>query len=112
MHANLAEVMTEAAYARMEELAATLEARLVEVIGRLRLPWHVVRLGARVEFVFSPLPLRNGSQAEAHHHPRLERALHIAFVNRGVLIAPFHNVMLVSPTSTSSNGLSRRSSRP
>jgi glutamate-1-semialdehyde 2,1-aminomutase len=103
MRANLAEVMTEAAYAHMEELAAALEARLGAVIGRLGLPWHVVRLGARVEFVFSPAPLRNGSQAEAHHHPRLERALHIGFVNRGVLIAPFHNMMLISPKTRPSD---------
>jgi len=52
-----------------------------------------------VELVFSPTPLRNGAQAEAKHRDQLERAMHIAFVNRGVLIAPFHNMMLVSPNT-------------
>ena len=32
--------------------------------------------------------------------PDLEAAIHVALVNRGVLIAPFHNMMLVSPTTT------------
>ena len=30
----------------------------------------------------------------------LEQALHSALVNRGCLIAPFHNMMLVSPATT------------
>ena len=30
----------------------------------------------------------------------LEAAIHVALVNRGVLIAPFHNMMLVSPATT------------
>ena len=29
----------------------------------------------------------------------LEAAIHVSLVNRGVLIAPFHNMMLVSPVT-------------
>jgi glutamate-1-semialdehyde 2,1-aminomutase len=64
------------------------------------LPWHVARVGARVEFICAPGPLRNGAEAEAAHAPSLEAAFHVALVNRGVLIAPFHNMMLVSPATT------------
>ena len=32
-------------------------------------------------------------------HPTLEAAIHVALVNRGALIAPFHNMMLVSPAT-------------
>jgi glutamate-1-semialdehyde 2,1-aminomutase len=67
---------------------------------QLGLSWHVVRVGARVEFVCAPGPLRNGSEAEAAHAPALERAIHLALVNRGCLIAPFHNMMLASPATT------------
>jgi len=59
------------------------------VIARHALPWHVVRVGARVEFVCAPGPLGNGTEA----------ALHLGLVNRGCLIAPFHNMMLVSPVT-------------
>ena len=56
--------------------------------------------GARTEFQFCPTPPRNGSEAEAAMHPVLEHALHLALLNRGVLITPFHNMMLVCPDTT------------
>ena len=83
----------------MERLARRLDAGLTGAIGRHRLPWHVARVGARVEFICAPGPLRNGGEAEAAHAPELEAAIHVALVNRGVLIAPFHNMMLVSPAT-------------
>ena len=92
--------MTPEAYAHMENLAAVLEQGLRAVIDDARLPWHVVRVGARVEFVCAPGPLRNGTEAEAAHAPALERAIHLSLLARGCLIAPFHNMMLVSPATT------------
>ncbi|MEW9834092.1 aspartate aminotransferase family protein [Mesorhizobium marinum] len=100
MRATLEEVMTEANYDHMERLAKRLEAGLSAAIARHRLPWHVARVGARVEFICAEGPLRNGGEAEAAHAPALEAAIHVALVNRGVLIAPFHNMMLVSPATT------------
>lgn len=100
MRATLEEVMTEASYAHMERLAQRLEAGLSAAIAANGLPWHVSRVGARVEFICAPGPLRNGEEAEAAHAPALEAAIHVALVNRGVLIAPFHNMMLVSPATT------------
>jgi glutamate-1-semialdehyde 2,1-aminomutase len=80
--------------------AATLLDGLQATIRRRELPWHALRLGARVEFVCAPGPLRNGSEAEAAHRPALERALHLALLNRGCLIAPFHNMMLTCPATS------------
>jgi len=100
MRATLGDVMTDANYAHMERLAATLETGLAKTIARHRLPWHVARVGARVEFICAPGPLRNGGEAETAHAPALEAAIHVALVNRGVLIAPFHNMMLVSPATS------------
>ncbi|MEO6300855.1 MAG: aspartate aminotransferase family protein, partial [Paracoccaceae bacterium] len=62
-------------------------------------PWHVVRVGARVEFICAPGPLLNGAEAALAHHPEIERAIHVALLNRGCLIAPFHNMMLCSPVT-------------
>jgi len=99
LRATLARVMTAKAYAHMERGAARLEAGLARVIAAHGAPWHVVRVGARVEFICAPGPLHNGAQAMAAHQPALEAALHVALVNRGCLIAPFHNMMLISPAT-------------
>lgn len=99
MRATLEEVMTDEAYARMERLAHRLERGLAAAIARNVLPWHVARVGARVEFICAPGPLRNGAQAEAAHMPALEAAIHVGLINRGCLIAPFHNMMLISPAT-------------
>ncbi|RUY29363.1 aminotransferase class III-fold pyridoxal phosphate-dependent enzyme, partial [Mesorhizobium sp. M7A.F.Ca.CA.004.12.1.1] len=100
MRATLEEVMTQENYDRMDHLARRLDAGLTGVIDRYRLPWHVSRVGARVEFICAPGPLRNGAEAEMAHAPELEAAIHVALVNRGVLIAPFHNMMLISPATS------------
>ena len=99
LRATLDEVMTEEAYAHMEKGAARLADGLAEVIATHDAPWHVVRVGARVEFICAPGPLRNGSEAAQAHQPALEAAIHTALLNRGCLIAPFHNMMLVSPAT-------------
>ncbi len=99
MRATLEHVMTAKNYAHMEKLAVRLAAGLDKVITTAKLPWHVLRVGARVEFICAPGPLKNGTEAELAHAPALERAIQLAMVNRGVLIAPFHNMMLVSPVT-------------
>ena len=99
MKATLTEVMTAKNYRHMERLADRLARGLSTAIEAAGLPWHVARVGARVEFICAPGPLRNGAEAEAAHAPELEAAIHLALVNRGYLIAPFHNMMLVSPAT-------------
>ncbi|GAB1477656.1 aspartate aminotransferase family protein [Paracoccaceae bacterium] len=97
LRATLAAVMTVKNYDHMEKLAERLSAGLRKVIDRVQAPWHVVRVGARVEFICAPGPLKNGAEAALAHQPQVERALHVALLNRGSLIAPFHNMMLISP---------------
>ncbi|MFO1255470.1 MAG: aspartate aminotransferase family protein [Sphingomonadaceae bacterium] len=100
MRACLTEVMTPAAYAHMLPLAEELAARTRGVIAGRGLDWHVARLGARGEFICDPVPAQNGTEARAKMHGPLEHALHLFLINRGVLIAPFHNMTLVSPATT------------
>lgn len=99
MRATLEHLMTAKNYAHMEKLADQLEAGLNKAIQAAKLPWHALRVGARVEFICAPGPLKNGTEAEHAHAPAVERAVQLALVNRGVLIAPFHNMMLVSPVT-------------
>lgn len=98
--ATLSQVMTAANYARMEAGAARLCAGLTKAIARHGAPWHALRVGARVEFICTPGPLRNGTEAQAAHAPVLEAAVHQGLLNRGCLIAPFHNMMLISPATS------------
>ncbi|MGB5104602.1 MAG: aspartate aminotransferase family protein [Steroidobacteraceae bacterium] len=100
MRATLEQVMTPEACEHMDQLAGRLAAGLQDAIGRHGLPWHVVRVGARVEFVCARGPLTNGTEAEAAHAPALEQAIHLGLLNRGCLIAPFHNMMLTCPATT------------
>lgn len=97
MRATLEQVMTENAYAHMLALAASLASGLRTLIARHALPWSVTVLGARCEFQFCPTPPRNGAEAEAAFHDSLQRALHLYLINRGLLITPFHNMMLCCP---------------
>jgi glutamate-1-semialdehyde 2,1-aminomutase len=99
LRATLDQVMTAKAYAHMDKLAERLSHGLAAVIDRVAAPWHVVRVGARVEFICAPGPLKNGTEAAAAHQPEVEAALHVALLNRGCLIAPFHNMMLISPAT-------------
>jgi glutamate-1-semialdehyde 2,1-aminomutase len=97
--ATLAKVMTPANYAHMEKLGDRLSHGLAKSIDRHRMPWHVVRVGARVEFICAPGPLKNGAAASYAHQPQVEAAIHTGLINRGSLIAPFHNMMLISPAT-------------
>jgi glutamate-1-semialdehyde 2,1-aminomutase len=99
LEATLSEVMTPENYAHMEKGAERLSSGLARAIEGHGAPWQVVRVGARVEFICAPGPLTNGTEAAAAHQPQVEAAVHTALLNRGTLIAPFHNMMLVSPAT-------------
>jgi len=49
--------------------------------------------------VCSAIPPRNGSEARAAMDHELESTIHLYLANRGILLAPFHNMMLVSPVT-------------
>ena len=100
MRAMLEEVMTPAAFDHMIALAGELVEGLRGVIAAHALPWHVTNVGARVELICAPVAPRNGTEARAAMDPALETLLHLMLVNRGVLLAPFHNMMLLSPQTT------------
>ncbi len=99
LRATLAEVMTAENYEHMEKGPPGCRAGLARAIDAHGAPWHVVRVGARVEFICAHGPLRNGTEATAAHQPELEAAIHLSLLNRGCLIAPFHNMMLISPAT-------------
>jgi glutamate-1-semialdehyde 2,1-aminomutase len=98
--ATLAEVLTDEAFERMIALGERFESGVADVIERHRLPWHVTRLGCRVEYLFRAERPRTGSEAAAGGDPLLDRLIHLYALNRGILLTPFHNMALMSPATT------------
>jgi glutamate-1-semialdehyde 2,1-aminomutase len=98
--ATLAEVLTDEAFERMISLGERFEAGVADVIERRGLPWHVTRLGCRVEYLFRAERPRTGSEAAAGGDPELDRLIHLYALNRGILLTPFHNMALMSPETT------------
>src|SRR4051794_5178635 len=98
--ATLCEVLTAAAFEHAIAVGMRLREGIEAAIERHGAPWHAVQLGARVEYRFTAEPPRNGSESRAIDEPELERFLHLHALNRGVLITPFHNMLLASPATT------------
>jgi glutamate-1-semialdehyde 2,1-aminomutase len=103
IRATLGEVLTDEAFERMIPLAEGWESGVNEVIRTRGVPWHVTRLGARAEYHVSPTPPRDGAEQMANADHLLEQYLHLAAMNRGVLMTPFHNMALMSPATTAAD---------
>jgi glutamate-1-semialdehyde aminotransferase len=103
IRATLTEVLTDEAYGRMIPLAKRWTAGVDDAISVHGVPWHVTRLGCRAEYHFLPQPPRTGAEQWAHSDPELERFLHLWAIGRGVLMTPFHNMALMSPSTTESD---------
>jgi glutamate-1-semialdehyde 2,1-aminomutase len=100
MRATLGEVLTDEAFDRMEELAIRFTDGVQDVIARHELPWHIVRLGCRAEYLFRPNPAKDGVEAAAGQDDELDAYIHLFLLNRAVLLTPFHNMALMSPATT------------
>jgi glutamate-1-semialdehyde 2,1-aminomutase len=100
MRATLGEVMTDEAFEQMIALGERFEDGVRTVIESRGLPWHVVRLGCRVEYLFRADRARNGSEAAAGQDEELDAFIHLYLLNRGILMTPFHNMALMSPATT------------
>jgi glutamate-1-semialdehyde 2,1-aminomutase len=100
VRATLEHVLTEEAFARMIALGEQFEQGVQAVIDERDLPWHVTRLGCRIEYLFRPERPVIGSDAAAGGDHLLDRLIHLYALNRGVLLTPFHNMALISPATT------------
>jgi glutamate-1-semialdehyde 2,1-aminomutase len=98
--ATLTDVLDDAAWEHTEPLASRLVVGVEEALRRHDVPWHIVQLGCRAEYRFSPEPPRSGGEAAQLGDAELERYLHLHALNRGVLITPFHNMALIAPSTT------------
>lgn len=100
MEATLKHVATEEAFERMIAGQNRLSDGLDATLQKYDIPWSVTRSGARCELQFMPRLPVNGSEAKAHFDWELIYYTHLYLANRGVLITPFHNMMLVPPMAS------------
>jgi glutamate-1-semialdehyde 2,1-aminomutase len=100
IRATLENVLTQENYDRMIPIAKRLADGVDNIIKEYDLPWHVHRIGCRAEYRFSKIPPRNGREAMKILDVDVDVLVHVFMANRGVLLTPFHSMVLISPDTT------------
>ena len=100
MRETLANVATEEAFDRMFAGLNRLADGLEAVLKKHNVPWSLTRSGARCELQFMPNMPTNGTEAKNFFDWQLMYYTHLYLNNRGIVITPFHNMMLVSPVTS------------
>jgi glutamate-1-semialdehyde 2,1-aminomutase len=97
VRATLSTTLRAEDFASMVPMATAWAAGVQATIDRAGLPWCVQQLGGRAEYWFCPLP-RDGAAAAAAADHELDAFMHLWAINRGILLTPFHNMALMSPS--------------
>ncbi|HUM56592.1 MAG TPA: aspartate aminotransferase family protein [Bacillota bacterium] len=100
MRAVLGEVLTQEYYDKNIPLAKRFNEGVQSVISKYGLPWNTTQLGCRTEYWFRKEPAKNGGEAEAAVDFELDQYMHLASMNRGFLMTPFHNMALISAATS------------
>lgn len=100
MRATLSKVATPEAFERMLAGQERLSDGLDAVLAKNNIPWSLTRSGSRCELQFMPTLPKNGSEAKAFFDWEIMYYTHSFLSNRGILITPFHNMMLIPPVAT------------
>ncbi len=100
MRATLGEVLTEAAFAHMTELATAFTDGVRTTLEQLDVPWSIAQLGARAEYRFVRPAPSSGEESAAAADEELDAYMHLAMVNRDILMTPFHNMALMCPATS------------
>jgi glutamate-1-semialdehyde 2,1-aminomutase len=100
MRATLEHVLTARSFEHAIPLAKSWTDGVQATIDELALPWHVSQLGCRAEYWFVAHPPRNGGEAAASIDVELDAYMHLAMLNRGILMTPFHNMALMCAATT------------
>jgi glutamate-1-semialdehyde 2,1-aminomutase len=100
MRAVLEKVLTPKNYTRMIANATRLAKQIRGLIAAGQLPWHVTQIGARAEIMFMPRQPRSGADVIAGRQAEMETLLHAFYMNEGILVTPFHTMLLMCPATT------------
>ena len=69
-------------------------------LDELDVPWSISQLGARAEYRFARPAPTTGEASAAAADDELDAYMHLAMVNRGILMTPFHNMALMCPETS------------
>jgi glutamate-1-semialdehyde 2,1-aminomutase len=100
MRATLGEVLTQDAFEHMTGLATVFTAGVQATLDELDVPWSISQLGARAEYRFARPAPSTGEASAAAADDQLDAYMHLAMVNRGILMTPFHNMALMCPQTS------------
>jgi glutamate-1-semialdehyde 2,1-aminomutase len=100
MRAVLESVLTPENYERMIANATHLAVQTRDIIDAHHLPWHVTQVGARAEIMFMPKPPHSGADVIAGRQGEMETLLHAFYMNEGILVTPFHTMLLMCPATS------------
>jgi glutamate-1-semialdehyde 2,1-aminomutase len=100
MRATLGEVLTEDAFEHMTALATDFTLGVQATLEEFDVPWSISRLGARAEYRFARPAPTTGEASAAAADDQLDAHMHLAMVNRGILMTPFHNMALMCPETS------------
>ena len=100
VRATLSEVLTAQAFEHMTKLATMWTNNIQSVIDEFELPWQVSQIGCRGEYSFRPAAPLTGREAAEADDFELQQYLQLHAINRGILMTPFHNMVLFSPAAT------------
>lgn len=96
MKATLSEILTDGFYERNIPLAEKYNDGVQKIIEKYNLDWSTTTLGIRTEYCFRREAPLNGAEAEAAVDEDLDKYMHLAMLNRGILMTPFHNMALIT----------------
>jgi glutamate-1-semialdehyde 2,1-aminomutase len=100
MKTTLSQVLTQDFYDKTIPMATRFNEGVQEAINEFDLPWNTTQLGCRTEYWFKKIPAKNGGEAEAAVDFELDQYMHLASLNRGILMTPFHNMALITSATT------------
>jgi glutamate-1-semialdehyde 2,1-aminomutase len=86
--ASLLEVLTPAAYERLDGLGSRMAAGLQDAFDASAIPGYALALGARGCVTFGPKRIVDHASFAAQHDPRLSRLTWLYGMNRGLFLAP------------------------
>ena len=100
MRATLGEALTEEAFEHMASLATDFTKGVQATLDHFDVPWSISQLGARAEYRFARPAPTTGEASAAAADEQLDAYMHLAMVNRGILMTPFHNMALMCPETS------------
>lgn len=96
MRATLSEILTDEFYDNNIPKAERYNEDVDRIIKKYDLPWNTTSLGIRAEYWFRKEAAVNGLEAKNAEDDLLDKYMHLATMNRGILMTPFHNMVLIT----------------